>query len=71
MNVLLLKRMYIFVILESQVIAHHVKPGFVTFVEYAYFRIVNVAILGLCPVFQLRQWMPYSHRCHPQFVPRQ
>jgi len=39
-NVLLLKRMYIFVILESQVIAHDVKPGFVTSVEYANFRMV-------------------------------
>jgi hypothetical protein len=39
--------MYIFVIFESQVTAHDVKPGFVTFVVYADFRMVNIDILIL------------------------
>jgi hypothetical protein len=40
--VLLLKFMYIFV--ESRVIAHDIKPGFVTFVVYAEFLLVNIDI---------------------------
>ena len=51
MNVSLLKRMFIFVILESEVIAHDVQPGFVTFAEYPNFRMVYVAILSLYSVF--------------------
>jgi hypothetical protein len=41
--------MYIF-IFESQVIAHDVKPGYVTFVVYADIRMVKVDILppGAC-----------------------
>jgi len=35
----------VFVISESQVTAHDVKPGFVTFVVYADFRMVNADIL--------------------------
>jgi hypothetical protein len=41
-SVLSLKCMYIFV--ESQVIAHDIKPEFVNFVVYAEFRKVNVEI---------------------------
>jgi len=49
-NVLIVKYMYIFVIFVSQAIACDVKPGSVTFVVYADFRIVNVDILppGAC-----------------------
>jgi hypothetical protein len=47
---LILKHTYIFVIVESQVIVHDVKPGFVTFVICAEFRLVNIDILppGAC-----------------------
>ena len=41
-KVLLLKYMYIFA--ETQVIAHDIQAGFVTFVVYAEFRMVNVDI---------------------------
>jgi hypothetical protein len=43
--------MYIFVIFESHIIAHGVKPRFVTSVVYVDFRMVNVDILppgGAC-----------------------
>jgi hypothetical protein len=60
---MLLKCMYIFFIFESQFIAHDVNPGFVTFVVHADFRMVNVDILSVGPVFYLCRWMSYSHRC--------
>jgi hypothetical protein len=37
--------MHIFVIFESQGTVHDVKPGLVTFVEYAEFFMVNVDVL--------------------------
>jgi len=37
--------MHIFVLFESQGAVHDVKPGLVTFVEYADSRMVNVDIL--------------------------
>jgi hypothetical protein len=48
--VLILKYVYIFVILELQIIAHDVKSGFVSFVVYGDFRMVNVDIFppGAC-----------------------
>ena len=52
-KVLLLKYADIFVIFESQSTVRDVKPGLVTFVEYADFRLVNVAILSLRVVFML------------------
>ena len=64
-HVVLLKYRYIFV--ESQAIAHDVKPGFVIFVVYCHFRMVNVYICHYS-VFYLRRWMSCSHWCKPQFV---
>jgi len=58
-HVLLLKYMYIFVIFESQFTVHNVKPGFVTFVLCAVFRMVTVNILSLCSVFYLCRRMSY------------
>jgi hypothetical protein len=46
-NNLLLKCKDIFFIFESQITAHDVKPGFVTFVVHADFRVVNVDILNV------------------------
>jgi len=55
---------YIYFIFESQFIAHDVKPGFVNFVVHADFRVVNVGILSLCPLFYLCRWMSYSYYKH-------
>ena len=66
-NVLLLKLcmyVYIYFIFESEFIAHDVKPGFVNFVVHADFRVVNVGILSLCPLFYLCRWMSYSYYKH-------
>jgi hypothetical protein len=42
---------YIFVIFELPVIAPDVQPGFVFYVLYVDFRLVNVDIRSLCSVF--------------------
>ena len=52
-NVLLLKYMYIFVIFESPVIAHDVYLGFLFYVLYVDFRLLDTDILSLCSVFYI------------------
>ena len=59
-----LKYIYFFFIFESHIIAHDVKPAFVTFAVHTDFRMVNVDILSLCPVSYLCLWMSYSYYKH-------